>query len=114
MGNDLDSHEFWTRIAAELQQHPTEIQTVTRNRQTPIWFLASIGNNVIVIENARDHVPSSKINSPRRITEDEFCVVFPHYFTWLDGTEQRHKIRDRYSQNTSYIFGLIHHFFNRR
>jgi len=75
-----------------------------------VWVHASVSNDTIEINRSSEKRPSSKITTPRKISKEEFLELYPFYYKWREGTVSREFIRDSMSQNSSYIFALIHEF----
>jgi hypothetical protein len=102
-GNDL-----WEVIVSELKNQK-DISTVKLSGEDGKWFSAMAEDGKIKIANSIEMQPSSDITTPRYITKNELLSLYPDYPKWRSGEKKRPEIRDKNS-NSSYIFGLIHHF----
>lgn len=79
---------LWSRIL-ERATIEFEIPTVPIVRRTPLWFRVSLDGNVLLIYQAQNNAPSSKLKIPR-----------------LKGASISQKAIGK-SVNIAYIYGLI-------
>ena len=101
----MNVESMWERICDQISEMGEEFQTTTG-----LWFLASSGFNIVIINKAVEHEPSCRIVMERIIPKEEFLNVYPYYEPWIKGKPGiRQEARD-ISQNTSYIFALIEYF----
>lgn len=74
------------------------------------WFHAKVDGEYIIIDRAKAHVETAKINGERRIDFNQFRCVAQLYNKYVLGIKGiRPMMRDDCGQNTSYIISLIHH-----
>lgn len=105
------AQEAWSKIVAELSEAPRDLKTVPKKNKDPIWFNASVSGNYILINKACIKQPSSKLSMPRPISFKEFEKVYGYYFRWRNDEPNARNEASSLSPNTSYIFGLMNHFF---
>lgn len=99
------TEELWNKILQDLESNPRDLQTIPL-RGNGIWFYASIRENVIVVENARTHKPSSNLAAPRTITQREFERMYPIYIRRRHGEQVSNEAR-RASRNQVYIYSIF-------
>ena len=74
------------------------------------YFHAKVDGEYIVINRAKEHVETAKINRERRIDFNQFKCVAQLYNDYVLGKKGiRPMMRDNCGQNTSYIISLIHY-----
>jgi uncharacterized protein YuzE len=74
------------------------------------YFHAKVDGGYIVINRAKEHVETAKINGERRIDFNQFGCVVQLYNEYVRGSNAiRPMMRDNCGQNTSYIISLIHY-----
>jgi len=100
----------WSKINNALRKGSMEIATVPSDNRTPLWFTTYIEKDVLYVDKAKVHAPSSKMSAPRRISQKDFNFVYSYYSRWANGeTYLRHEV-SRLSRNVAYIFALISRF----
>lgn len=102
----LSGEELWQEIAVALMEQPLEIQTLGRG----LWFRVSFKEHRLLIEKARSHSPASKLSVTRKISKEEFLLVFSYYEDWSDGLSGIREEVTQKSRNTAYLFALIAYF----
>lgn len=111
MNDDQTAHKLWNKIISTLLDNPEELVTIKQDGTKGIWFLASVNNGDLYINNAKINKPSSNLAAERRITEAEFLRTYPYYFRWRNYENGiRQEAISLASQNTSYIFALISYY----
>ena len=106
----MNSQEAWNSIISGLAISTEDYSTVPKINREPLWFSAILNENYVIIDRAKNNIPTCKINSPRIITYPGFETVYPYYKKWrLGQVGVRMEARQR-SRNTAYIFGLIERF----
>jgi len=74
------------------------------------YFHAKVDGEHILIDRAKAHVETAKINGERRIDFNQFRCVAQLYNKYILGIKGiRPIMRDNCGQNTSYVLSLIHH-----
>lgn len=82
------------------------ISIIQRTEQK--WFHARVEGEYIIIERAKNHMETAKINGTRRINFNQFQCVAQLYNEYAIGTRGvSTKMRAQCGQNTSYIISLI-------
>lgn len=69
----------WLKIIEDLSCNPRDLHTVPKINKNPLWFYAYTGGNYIYIDNAKEHTPSSKISTTRKLSFGEFERIYPIY-----------------------------------
>ena len=104
----MNASNLWNKLLNLAKQSDFEIHTVPQNKSIPLWFQVRVQGDSLIIHNASSHSPSVKLSNERKISFKDFEFVYSYYDRWLKGeTGIRHEV-SRKSQNTAYIFGLIH------
>ena len=109
MKNGTDANALWSIIASSLHKQPRDIQTIKQDGSGGLWFSAEVVDDTLYIDNTRQRTPSSKLASNRAISREEFMRVYPLYYSWKTGSVSRVQVT-KSTQNSSYIFAIIHNF----
>jgi hypothetical protein len=91
-------------VFTALGKKPVEVMT-----KRGLWFRASLDQDCIIIEPAKDHVPSCQLTMHRRITKKSFNALLPYSNRLAAGDTSAWTDACKISTNTSYIFALIEH-----
>lgn len=106
----MNANDAWDSVITYLKSNPGDFKTVPRINRSPLWFHAMIEGQRILVDNARQNEPSSRIAVPRSIRFNDFELVHSYYKRWESGEVGiRDEVR-RQSRNTAYIFALIKYF----
>lgn len=69
----------YREIAAVFAREPKDVHTVPTNGQQPRWFYVSTDNGTMFVEQAKNHIPSSRITVRRKLKENEFDTILEIY-----------------------------------
>lgn len=97
----------WEDLMGQISA-PIEVPTITKHGEPRLWFRVEPAGSGVSISAAREHSPASKA-APRLILKTEYERLAPMYPRWRSGAADRVEIA-QVSQNSSYLFGLMHHF----
>lgn len=100
--------DAWKSIMNHLEGKTLELPTVPKTKKIPVWFSASTNGKVIIINEAKDHQPSSKISTPRILNYKTFEKVFPLYLRREKGEAVSAEVT-RVTVDQVYYFSLIRH-----
>lgn len=67
----------WQTIISDLKNNPRDLHTVPKSNAKPRWFYAYTDGDKIYVTNAKEHTPSSKISTPRKLKFSTFEKVYP-------------------------------------
>lgn len=104
----MTSQQAWNKIIEKLKEHQTEFPTAPITNKTPIWFSAIVDGEIILIDNAVNHQPSSKLTVPRKLKYKTFQKVYPLYLRRENG-EQISAEAASVTVNQVYYYSLIKH-----
>jgi hypothetical protein len=103
----MNAMDLWNKVIVKAKESEFELHTIPKNKRIPKWFLVGAEGNSIIIKKAIIHRPTVELSTIRRITFNDFELVFGYYDLWKKGTVgTRHEV-SRQSRNTAYIFALI-------
>jgi hypothetical protein len=95
----------WQTIIFALREAPCDIRTVNQDGTAGRkWFYASVVNDNIHINKARQNAPSTTHSTD--IGQTEFEAILPLYWKWRDGSITRKLVTSK-TLISSYIFALI-------
>jgi hypothetical protein len=103
---------LWNVILQDLGKNGRDILTYRLDGKPGVLFHASVGGCCVVVDYAkksRRQNSDSRITVKRTIQQEEFCNIASCYDDWRNKTVKRSDIV-KTNQNTSYIFGLVHHY----
>ncbi len=106
----MTSESTWINMIDQLKGTPTEIATVPSNNKEPLWFNAYVENGDLYVQNSISHKPSTKMSQRRKISKNDFDVVYSYYHRWANGERHLRQEVRTLSRNTAYIFALIAYF----
>ena len=86
-----------------------ELPTVPKTSRVPVWFSATTNGDIIFINEALDHKPSSKLSAERKLNYSNFKKVYPLYLRRENGESVSSEIT-AVTVNQVYYFSLIKHF----
>jgi hypothetical protein len=98
---------IWDNIIKKIDNRTVEIQTKKLNGEMGVWFSVNVFNDSIIIGKSIINSPSSKLKNQRIISKNEFLNVYQYYSNWKNNEIKRTFLKNL-SQNTSYIFAIIH------
>jgi hypothetical protein len=104
----MTSQEAWQVIVLKLIDNQLELPTVPKIKKNPVWFTASTDGDVIFIDTAINHHPSSQITTRRTLTYSNFQKVYPLYLR-REKCEPISKEVSAVTVNQVYYFSLIKH-----
>lgn len=104
----MSAAAFWSYLREKARLGEYEIHTVPQNKSVPLWFQVGVKDKHLIIKKAKHHSPSVKISMDRIITFKDFEYVYGYYDRWLKGDGSSRQEAAKKSQNTAYIFALIH------
>lgn len=67
----------WQMIINDLKINPRDLHTVPKTNVEPRWFYAYTDGDNIYVTNAKEHKPSSKISTPRKLKFSTFEKIYP-------------------------------------
>lgn len=102
--------QAWNSILKNLEGKTIELPTVPKTKKVPVWFSASTNGEIIFINEASDHKPSSKLSVPRKLRYNTFQKVFPFYLKRENGEPVSSEVT-AITVNQVYYFSLIKHFY---
>ncbi len=105
----MTPQQAWTSILNNLEEKTIELPTVPKTKKIPVWFSASTNGEIVFINEASDHKPSSKLSVPRILRYNTFQKVFPFYLRRENGEPVSSKVT-AITVNQVYYFSLIKHF----
>lgn len=103
------SLEAWNTIIHRLKGNRIELPTVPKNKRVPVWFSATTNGEKVLINEAVDHKPSSKLSGVRTLTYRNFEKVYPLYLKRENGESVSAEVT-AITVNQVYYFSLIKHF----
>src|SRR5665647_476808 len=106
----LTGENIWSKINSALKESLMEVATVPSTNRDPKWFVAYIDKDVLYVDNAKDHKPSTNMSQPRKISKKDFLTVYNYYYRWAQGERNLRQEVRLLSPNVAYIFGLIARF----
>ena len=98
---------IWDNIIKKIDNRTVDIQTKKLNGEMGVWFSVNVFNDSIIIGKSIINSPSSKLKNQRIISKNEFLNVYQYYSNWKNNEIKRTFLKNL-SQNTSYIFAIIH------
>lgn len=107
----MDAVEAWSMIISKLKENQMEFPTVPKTKKIPVWFLASTTGDIIYIDKAIHHQPSSQISTPRKLNYKVFKNIYPLYLRRENG-DSISKEASAITVNQVYYFSLIKHLCN--
>lgn len=102
----MTSLQAWNTILVKLKENRTEFPTAPITKRIPVWFSAKIDGEIILIDNAIDHRPSSKLTVPRKLKYKTFQKIYPLYHRRENG-EQVSAEAALVTVNQVYYYSLI-------
>jgi thymidine phosphorylase len=105
----MTSLEAWNLIIKNLEGKTIELPTVPKTKKIPVWFSASTNGEIVIINEATEHEPSSKLSAPRILKYNTFQKVFPLYLRREKGEAVSSEVTAT-TVNQVYYFSLIKHF----
>ena len=106
-----DNKYDWEKILYFISQKK-EFQTIPSNNRKRLKYQAVINAHKIIISKVNDEY-SIKISKDRIISKKEFERVADKYEEWKNLKGGNRNEIQRLSQNSSYIFGILHAFENK-
>jgi hypothetical protein len=107
----MTSQQAWNTIFNKLKANRMEFPTVPKTKKTPVWFSAIVDGEIILINNATNHRPSSNLAVPRKLKYGTFQKIYPIYLRRENG-EQVSKEAGSLTVNQVYYYSLIKHLCN--
>ncbi|MEH7096509.1 hypothetical protein [Neobacillus vireti] len=101
--------EAWISITKNLEGKTIELPTIPKIKKIPVWFSATTNGDIIIIDKATSHEPSSKLSTPRILNYNTFQKVFPLYLRREKGESVSSEVT-AITVNQVYYFSLIKHF----
>lgn len=98
----------WNTIVRSLDGKRLEFPTVPKTKKEPVWFSATSDGTSILISEAKDHKPSSKLTMQRKLTYKTFEKVFPLYLRRENGEQVSCEV-SAITVDQVYYFSLIKH-----
>jgi hypothetical protein len=102
----MTAQQAWNIIFDKLSGNRTDFPTAPITKKTPIWFSAIVDGEIILIDNAINHQPSSKLKVPRKLKYRTFQKIYPLYLRRENG-EQISAEAKSLTVNQVYYFSLI-------
>jgi hypothetical protein len=101
-----DLQSAWNTICSQLNKGEMDFHTVSHHPlREERWFHASVSNNCVIIERAKDPSKNSKITRGYPIRQQEFDFIAPYYNNYA--SHNSNEIRRTDSHMCSYIITLI-------
>jgi hypothetical protein len=104
----MTSQQAWNTIVDKLKGERKEFPTVPIVKRTPVWFSAVVNGEIILIDKAITHQPSSKLTVPRKLKYTTFQKIYPLYLRRENG-EQVSVEAGSATVNQVYYYSLIKH-----
>ena len=97
----------WLTVYESFLNNPRDVKTTPKTSRTPLWFFVYAENGDIYIENAKNHIDSSKITQRRKLDKNNFSKM-----TDLNDRRDRgfsvSKEAKSVTVNQVYWFGIFH------
>jgi len=106
-----DIYKAWKMLLEKIGPDGSDfvIFSIRRRKETK-YFHAKVDGEYIVVDRAKEHVETARIDRQRKIDFNQFRCVAQLYDKYVLGIKGiRPKMRDRCGWNTSYLISLIHH-----
>lgn len=104
----MTSLQVWKAIISRLEGKRIELPTVPKIKKKPVWFSATTDGEIIFINEAIDHKPSSKLSVERKLKYSKFQKVYPLYLRRENGEKVSEEAK-AITLNQVYYFSLIKH-----
>lgn len=104
----MTSQQAWNMIFSTLKGNRMEFPTVPKTKKTPVWFSAIVDGEMILVDSAINHRPSSNLTVPRKLKYSTFRKIYPVYLRRENG-EQVSSEAGSITVNQVYYYSLIKH-----
>jgi len=75
----MDSGIYWNKLINLVRTSEIEIPTTPQVRRQPLWFRVSTDGHALIINEAKEHAPSSSLKMARKIRYEEFECIYEYY-----------------------------------
>lgn len=97
----------WQTVYESFLNNPRDVKTTPKTNRTPLWFFVYAEDDNLYIENAKNHINSSKITQRRKLDKNNFLKM-----TDLNDRRDRgfsvSKEATSVTVNQVYWFGIFH------
>lgn len=104
----MTSIKAWKLIMDNLTENPMEFPTVPKTKREPVWFSAVVDGDIVIINEAIQNKPSSKLSKKRKLDYKTFEKVYPLYLKRESGERVSSEVT-AITVNQVYYFSLIKH-----
>lgn len=102
---------LWNEMVDRLNKNPMEFPTVPKIKRDPVWFSTVSDGESIIISQAINNKPSSKLSMNRKLDYKTFEKVYPLYLKRENGQSVSSEVTS-ITVNQVYYFSLIKHLCN--
>ncbi|MBR2499727.1 MAG: hypothetical protein IKB60_01465 [Clostridia bacterium] len=95
----------WEEIVSSYMNNPRDVKTIPLKGEG-IWFYVYVENGNIYVENAKNHLTSSKIKIRRKIKKENFDKMVSLYYRRTKG-ESVSREATEITYNQVYWFGIL-------